>query len=709
MSAVPARAMPFADDFEDASCGMMSTSETGKILRVNSRFAQWCGRSAYELTAGLRLQDLLAPASLILHEMHYVPLIQAQGVAHEVALDLARPDGTRFPILMSAVRKPAATGALLRIDISAFDATATRRHERALLTAREEAEAAAQALAQQKEQLRVTLRSIADAVITTDAEGRITSANPTAVLLTGIAEESALGCPKSVLGLLLDPSSGQPLLLPTLRDMESDGRDVPARMLLRRHDGGERFISGTRAPIRDAQGRATGTVWVFRDITEEHQSSQRLAYEASHDHLTGLPNRMEFERRLAALMPGTGEGRGHLVGYVDLDQFKILNDTGGHVAGDTLLVQVAKLLRDELRQADTLARLGGDEFGLLLPGCSLEDGRRIADGLRDRLAAYRFHWKGRAHGITMSIGLAMLDADTDARLALSNADLACNAAKEAGRNRVHSFEPDDERLRARKGEMGWVSRIRRALDDDRFVLYFQPIVSIEKSASPVQHGELLLRMTGENGELLSPGEFIPAAERFHQMQQIDRCVVRKALRWLCTVPNIHASINVSGESFSDEGFLAYVNEEFHSSGANPAQVCFEITETAAIADLPSALHFIDTLRGRGVQFSLDDFGAGLSSFSYLKTLPVDYVKIDGSFVKRISQDPVSRAIVESIHRIAQLSNLRTVAEWVEDDQALEELRGIGVDFAQGWGVGRPVPIEIVGLSGNAETRRKFSR
>ncbi|AKJ30264.1 EAL domain-containing protein [Caldimonas brevitalea] len=685
--------------YEDAPCGFLLTTADGTILAANRRFAQWCGRPAEALTAGLRLQDLLAPASRILHETHYAPLLKLQGFAYEVSFDLALPDGQRFPVLVNALRREdSAPGGPTRISITVFNATETRRYERELIAARKAAESAALALSTandtlsaQKEQLRITLYSIADAVVTTDAAGLVTSMNPAATVLTGSPEARALGQPVQQLGQLFDGATRSPRESPVLACLHAGTVQRGAEPgLLLRGDGAERLIADTAAPIRSADGRVTGAVWVCHDITEQNAASERLDHASRHDTLTGLANRAEFEQRLTQLACDGG-----LVCHLDLDQFKIINDTLGHVAGDELLRQVAELLRRGVRQSDTLARLGGDEFGLLLSRCPLGRGRTIAESLRERVASFRFRWGDQSHPISVSIGIAELPAGGETSAVLGHADIACHAAKEAGRNQVYCFDENDPQWQHRKGEMGWVPRIQRALDEDRFTLYFQPIVPTQPDPSAPPRGELLLRLRDESGQLLGPGAFIPAAERFQQMQALDRWVVRKAFEWMQRTPGVYAAVNISGQSLGDAAFLAHVVKQFELTGLDASRVCFEITETAAIGNLTAALHFIATLRQLGARFALDDFGAGLSSFAYLKTLPVDYVKIDGSFVKSLAEDALNRAIVESIHRIARLSGLETVAEWVESEAVLQELRVIGVDHAQGWGVGKPVPVESV--------------
>ena len=698
-------ALRLIDDGADTPWGLLTTTVDGTIVDVNRRFAAWSGLTRDALCDGLRWKQLLAPASRILYETHFVPRLEAQGAVSEVALDLARENGSRFPILASALRRPGdETGAPATVSITVFDATETRRHERVLRAARRDAEAATEALTRshrslriEHERLRVMLRSIADAVMTVDVEGRVTSFNPTAEEITGLPLAEAMGVPFDTLGRLFEAGSRRPVDLVGLVGPLT-GRST-SDLLFVRTDGSERTLEGTAAPIRDDAGRVEGHVLVWRDVTQRREEAALRLFETTHDPLTRLLNRSEFERQVALALAEDDPTRlaPDLLLHIDLDQFKLVNDTAGPTAGDALLVQVAALLRKGLRQTDLLARIGGDEFAALLPRCPLAVGAGLAEALRRQVEAFRFDAGGESHALTASIGVAVLPGfGGSADAGLASADMACQTAKEAGRNRVHSVDAEDADLRRRREQMGWVARIRRDLIEDRFTLFFQPIVRVDGAPEPHRHGELLLRLRDDSGRLVPPGEFIGAAERYHQMGQIDRWVVRKAFDWLDVADGVAVSINVSGQSFGDASFLAYVVEQMAGRRFDPARVCFEITETAAIGDLPAALRFIERLRERGCLFSLDDFGAGLSSFGYLRSLPVDFVKIDGSFVKTMVDDPVNRAIVESIHRVARLCGLRTVAEWVEDARILGALREIGVDFAQGWGVGRPVPLSDVG-------------
>ncbi len=411
-------------------------------------------------------------------------------------------------------------------------------------------------------------------------------------------------------------------------------------------------------------------------------------------------NRWEFERRLArGIDTASRDGLEHAVCYLDLDQFKVVNDTCGHGAGDELLRQMARTLQSGVRQRDTLARLGGDEFGILLERCPLGRAREIAEDLLRRVEAFRFEHSGHAFKVGVSIGLVPISGDTGGVAdVMRHADAACYAAKEGGRNRLHVFHPEDEGVARHHGETRWVAHIRRALEENRFRLFAQRIHPLQgRVGNGGLHCEVLVRLAQDDGGLVPPGAFLPAAERYGLSVDIDQWVVEQTFAWLAEHPGhlgrlAMCAINLSGHSVGNERLTERVLELLDTGVVPAERICFEITETAAVANLAGATRMMERLRARGCRFALDDFGSGLSSFAYLKTLPVDYLKIDGLFVKDIKSDPLDLAMVRSINEIGHVLGKQTIAEFVEDDEIAGALREIGVDFAQGYGIDVPRPI-----------------
>jgi diguanylate cyclase (GGDEF)-like protein/PAS domain S-box-containing protein len=454
-------------------------------------------------------------------------------------------------------------------------------------------------------------------------------------------------------------------------------------------------------PIAE-EGHVAGAVVVFRNIAQARALARKMDFLATHDSLTGLINRHEFEARLVTALDDAKEDHiQHVLCYLDLDQFKVVNDTCGHVAGDELLRQLATLLAARVRQADTLGRLGGDEFGVLLRNCSVEQARRTVNDLIKTVREFRFVWSDQTFALGVSIGLVPITWETESTAAaLSAADAACYVAKDSGRNRIHVYERDDEEVARRHGEMQWVSRIQRALEENRFELRYQSILPVIPTGAAREHIEILVTMRDEKGSLVPPGAFLPAAERFNLMPAVDRWVVSHTLHWLRDHPQVltrleFCAINLSGNSLSDDNFLDYVRNLLDETGVLPTKICFEITETAAIANLSSAIKLITELKKLRCRFSLDDFGSGMSSFAYLKNLPVDFLKIDGNFIRDIVDDPVDRAMVRAINEVGHVMGLQTIGEFVENQEILAQLREIGVDYAQGYGVARPEPLDLL--------------
>ncbi|WP_432470717.1 MASE3 domain-containing protein [Amphritea sp. HPY] len=451
--------------------------------------------------------------------------------------------------------------------------------------------------------------------------------------------------------------------------------------------------------VADDNGAFKFAIHVMDDITESRRFAEEISYQASHDMLTGLINRREFERHLQEVVRSShSSDTTHVLCYLDLDQFKVVNDSSGHVAGDELLRQLAFLLKKQLRQHDTLARIGGDEFAILLEHCSLEKAEAIANEIRELIAEFRFHWQKQIFTIGASLGLTEITSRTqNSTEALKQADMACYAAKDAGRNRVHLFKADDEQLALKQGEIFWANEIKSALCDNRLELFAQTIKPLK--SSPYDCGyEILLRLRSKDGELIAPGRFLPAAERYNLSFRIDRWVVDNAFLWihknLQKIGHIEFfSINLSGQSIGDEALLNHIINLTNEFKLPTSRIKFEITETAAIANLNAAYRFIQTLKKHGYSFALDDFGSGLSSFAYLKNLPVDYLKIDGMFVKDIADDLIDEAMTRSINDIGQVMGMKTIAEFVESQVIEERLIAIGVDYAQGYHVSKPAPID----------------
>jgi diguanylate cyclase (GGDEF)-like protein/PAS domain S-box-containing protein len=552
------------------------------------------------------------------------------------------------------------------------------------------------ALFREKESAQITLQSIGDGVITTDANSKVEYINPVAEDLTGWKVDDASGRSIDEIFRGFHEETCEPLENPLAVSIRRDRaiKSVRPTLLIRR-DGNELYIESTASPIRDGKGSVTGGVLVFHDVSESRELNRRLSYHASHDILTGLVNRREFENRLQrALKSARARETSYALLYLDLDQFKIVNDSCGHSAGDALLGQLGALLKSKIRWRDTLARLGGDEFGVLLESCSLEEAMNSAETLRVAIGEYKFVWEERNFRLGVSIGVVPITAENeDVAALLSAADSACAAAKEAGRNRIHSFQENDIDLMRRRREMQWAARINNALEEDRFELFRQTILPLQANEEGA-HYEILLRMRDENGGIISPGLFIEAAERYGITPNIDRWVIRSAFRWLVSEADERerlalCSINLSGQSFGDEKFLPFVIDQFQMSGIDATKICFEITETAAIASYSQANRFINALKELGCKFALDDFGTGLSSFGYLKHFPVDFLKIDGSFVKEILHDPIDREMVRSINEIGHLTGKKTIAEFAENEEIITMLRGMGIDYAQGYGVSEP--------------------
>ncbi len=562
---------------------------------------------------------------------------------------------------------------------------------------------AEEALFQEKERAQVTLASIGDGVIRTDVRGMVDYMNPAAERLTGWPIHEAYGKHLRDVFQVIDPDTHTMLLDPVTRCL-AEGRYVefPGERMLQPRDGHPVAVRDSASPIVNRQGRTSGAVLAFKDVTELRQMERERSFMSTHDPLTGLLNRRTFEEEIERAVRRARERQAQLALYfLDLDQFKLINDTCGHFAGDELLKLTAERLHARLPAGAVFARIGGDEFAALLADAPSAAALDLAHGLKGALEQSRFSWEDRVFEISASIGVANIGPETpDGAAALAAADAACFVAKQRGGNRVHEYRPGDDAIAQRVGELQWIQQIHKAFETGSFRLYGQRIEPLNPRLEREPMAEIFIRMVPERGEPVATTAFIAAAERYHLISTIDRWVVRESFAQISAGgPAVAAptsfSVNLSGQSLGEEGFLDFVQAELDAARIDPRRVCFEITETAAIANLSSALRFISALRAVGCRFVLDDFGSGFSSFAYLKNLPVDYLKIDASFTHQLPNDPIQRALVESIQQIGHVLGMRTIAEGIEDEETLGLLREIGVDYGQGFLIHRPGPLALL--------------
>lgn len=557
----------------------------------------------------------------------------------------------------------------------------------------------------EKELAQVTLHSIGDGVITTDKRGTIRTINPVAEELTGYSSEEAIGNDIAKIFKIKNKKTDTHIDNPIEVALQKNViYTSPFNITLERKDGESLAIEHTVSPIRDSEDKTLGANIVFRDVTEMRKLSDTLAYQATHDPLTGLINRREFERRLKqAIYNAHNDGEQYALCFLDLDQFKIINDTAGHAAGDEFLKQIAHQLSINLRHSDVLARLGGDEFAILLDDCNLETGSIIANKICTTIKDTRFNWENNSFATGTSIGLVPINEYTSSvSETMSVADTACYEAKEKGRNQVQIYWLDDEKLELKRQEMAWIQKLEHALENDQFTLYAQEFIALNDSCNKdnVQLFEILVRLKDQDGTIIPPMAFLPAAERYHLMPLIDRWVIDHTFKFAQKVKqqcgkSCHFSINLSGQTITEPDLHEFIIAKARHYEINTSLTCFEITETAAIANMSKAVKLIKKLKAEGFLFSLDDFGSGLSSFAYLKKMPIDNLKIDGLFIKDIVDDPTDLAFVEAIQRIGEKMNIRTTAEFVENQETLEKLKEIGISFAQGYHIARPVSLDDI--------------
>ena len=660
---------------------------TDTILFANPAAGELFGVDAATLV-GKPIADLMRPAYRALMRKHIADHLEASDPLQPVEVQLISDDDRGLWVELYSKR----------LVFQGKNAFLTVAHD---ITHRKSLEAS---LGRGKLQARITLESIGEGVITTDLNGTIDYMNEAAEQLLGGTRSAGLG--KRLLDLLtlVDEVDRSSLGDPVAKCLGERKRINLGRRALLLSKQAEREFSTelTASPIRGPDGEIAGCVVIFHDVSEVRGLAREMSYQASHDALTGLVNRAEFERRLgAALDSARGEGVSHVVSYLDLDRFKLVNDSSGHIAGDNLLREISSLLKQRVRDSDTVARVGGDEFAMLLAGCPLDKARQIADDICQAVADHKFAWQDRAFDIGVSIGLVEVGKDSgSAEGVLSAADSACYVAKQQGRGRIHVYSTRDEVLARERGEIQWLQRLQRALKENEFELYVQPIVALAGRTEVGPAAEILLRMRDESGASILPSHFLGSAERYQLMSHIDRWVVQTALTAIAGgAPNLpngrSCGINLSAQTLGDDDFLEFVVDVLDHTGVDPQKICFEIRESAVVSQLDQAQRFINVLHGIGCRFALDNFGSGIGSFANLKNLSLDYLKIDGVYTHDVENDSVNREMVAAMVKLARTLDFRVVAEQVEDQASFEALRGLGVDFVQGYVVERPRPLHAV--------------
>lgn len=655
------------------------------ILFANSRFLALLGATAGEVI-GKSLSEFVAP--------EYVELVE-NNIRRRLADE---PAAERYEVELVGKH-----GEVTRIELSStlIDSAG---EPALLLTALEMLPRPGAAEGAPKSRAMVTLNAMAESVITVDAEGRIDYFNHAAETLLGQSFEQIIGKSFSEVASLVDEADRRSLGDPVRKALATRGRVTVGKraVLVPTHGGPERSVEISVTPLRSDADEILGLVLVLHDTSELRGFTRQMTYQASHDALTGLVNRREFERRLREAMDSAQTGDAtHALCYLDLDRFKVVNDTCGHTAGDNMLREIATILKEAVRDSDTAGRIGGDEFALLLVGCPLEKARQIADDVVRAIDDYRFVWKDKIFNVGVSIGLVEIGRGGGSIEDIMNsADSACYVAKKQGGVHVHVYSAREEATARHRGEIHWLQRLQAALRDNKFELYYQPIVPARGNGGHGPALEVFVRLEAQNGEpASSPSEFIRAAERYRLMPHVDRWVVQAVLSALgrggLRVPQGRSvAINISGQTLADAEFLEFVVDCFDHTGAHPADICFEVTESAVVANLDHVRRFIAVLHGMGCEFALDDFGSGLSSFATLKTLPMDYLKIDGSFIANLAVDSVNQAMVGAMVELSRSLHFRIVAEQVEDQLSLDTVREMGIDFVQGYVIARPQPLSV---------------
>ena len=646
-----------------------------KILLANESAASLVGLEPAQLV-GREIADLVKPAYRALFRKTVAKRLAGENAPRRIEMQLI--NGNQAGLWVEAQSS--------NIDFRGHSAILTVARD---VSHRKSLEVS---LSRSKRQAQYTLESISEGVITTDNDGRIDYMNLAAETLIGTNRDDASGHRLGELFKLVDDADRRPLGDPVERCLAMRRRvNMGRRAVMVTVDGElEHSVELTASPVRGPSNSISGTVVVFHDVSELRGLTRKMSYQATHDPLTGLINRREFERRLDEAMDSAhAEEAVHMVFYMDLDRFKAVNDSCGHMAGDNMLREVAALIKDQVRDSDYVGRLGGDEFGALLIGCPIDKARQIATDICNAISDYRFVWKDKIFNIGISIGLVEIShASGTLQDVMSAADSACYMAKQQGRGKVHVYSARDEAVARERGDIQWLRQLQTALHEDSFELAVQPIIAMRGGTDSGPAVEVLIRLNDGRGRSTESAEFLRPAERYQMMPQIDRWVINAALAAISggeikLAGRRSCAINLSGQTLGDEAFLGFVVDALDRSGVAPWAICFEVTEAAILSNVQQAQRFIEVLHGIGCEFSLDDFGSGLGSFSSLKHLPIDYLKIDGTYTRNLQTDLVNQEMVAAMIKLARTMEFQIVAEQVEHQEDFDWLRDVGVDFVQG--------------------------
>jgi len=657
-----------------------------KILLANESAASLIGLDSGQLV-GREITDLVKPAYRALFRNTMAKRLAGENVPRRLEIQLI--NGNRTGLWVEAQSS--------NIDFHGHPAILTIARD---VSHRKSLEVS---LSRSKRQAQYTLESISEGVITTDNDGRVDYMNQSAESLIGTTRDDAAGHRIEELFTLVDDADRRSLGDPVERCLAMRRRVNMGRRAVMVSTGGEQehSVEITASPIRGPGSGISGTVVVFHDVSEIRGLTRKMSYQATHDQLTGLINRREFERRLDEAMDSAhSEEAVHMLFYMDLDRFKAVNDSCGHLAGDNMLREVASLIKEQVRDSDIVGRLGGDEFGALLIGCPIEKARQLAADICNAAAAYRFVWKDKIFNIGVSIGLVEIShVSGSLQDVISAADSACYVAKQQGGGKVHVYSARDEAIARERGDIKWLRQLQTALHEDKFELAVQPIIAMSGGVKSGPSVEVLIRLPDGQGRMANTAEFLRPAERYQLMPQIYRWVINAALMAVSSgeikiTSGRSCAINLSGQTLGDESFLGFVVEALDRSGVAPTAICFEVTETAILSNVQHAQRFIEVLHGIGCEFALDDFGSGMGSFSSLKHLPIDYLKIDGTYTRNLHSDEVNQEMVGAMIKLARTMQFRIVAEQVEYQEDFDWLRDSGVDFVQGYFIEEPTALGI---------------